>query len=69
LRAGEVDIKWLVGSLFYDAFSVPKLHSVDDRVMMKWKGFDRKRTWPNLKVLSRNSPGGTEENHEKPRSG
>jgi hypothetical protein len=33
--------------------------------MMNWKGFDRKRSWPNFKGLSRHSPGGTEENHEK----
>jgi hypothetical protein len=32
--------------------------------MMDWKGFDRKRSWSNFKVLIRHSPGGTEENHE-----
>jgi hypothetical protein len=32
---------------------------------MNWKGFGRKRTWPNFKVVSRHSLGGTEENHEK----
>jgi hypothetical protein len=31
---------------------------------MSWKGFGRKRLWPNFKVLSRHSPEGTEENHE-----
>jgi hypothetical protein len=31
---------------------------------MNWKGFGRKQSWPNFKALSRNSPGGTEENHE-----
>jgi hypothetical protein len=37
--------------------------------MMKWKGFERKRLWLNFKVLNRNSPGETEENHEKLQSG
>jgi hypothetical protein len=32
-------------------------------------GFGRKLLWPNFKVLSRNSDGGTEENHENPDSG
>jgi hypothetical protein len=32
--------------------------------MMNWKGFGRKRSRPAFKVLSRHSPGGTEENHE-----
>jgi hypothetical protein len=27
---------WLVGSLFYDAFSVARLCSVDDRVIIEW---------------------------------
>jgi hypothetical protein len=31
---------------------------------MNWKGFGRKRSWPNFKVISRNSLGGTEENYE-----
>jgi hypothetical protein len=31
---------------------------------MNWKGFGSKRSWPYLKVLSRNSLGGTEENHK-----
>jgi hypothetical protein len=30
---------------------------------MNWKGFGSKRSWPYLKVLSRNSLGGTEKNH------
>jgi hypothetical protein len=34
--------------------------------MANWKGFGGKRSWPNFKVLSRHSPGGAEENHEKP---
>jgi hypothetical protein len=34
--------------------------------MMNLKAFGRKRSWPKFKVLSRHSPGGTEENHEKP---
>jgi hypothetical protein len=29
-------------------------------MMMNWKVFGRKRSWPNFKVLSRNSPAGTE---------
>jgi hypothetical protein len=32
--------------------------------MINWKGFGRKWSWPNFKVLSRHSPGGTEDNHE-----
>jgi hypothetical protein len=31
---------------------------------MNWKVFRRKRSWPNCKVLYRNSPGGADENHE-----
>jgi hypothetical protein len=31
-------------------------------MMMTWKRFGRKRSWPNFKILSRNSPGGTAEN-------
>jgi hypothetical protein len=32
--------------------------------MMNWKGFGRKRSWPDFKVLSQQSPGGTEKNYE-----
>jgi hypothetical protein len=32
---------------------------------MIWKGFSRKRSWPDFKVLSQNSSGETEENYEK----
>jgi hypothetical protein len=32
---------------------------------MNCEGFGMKRFWPNLKVLYRNSPGRTEEKHEK----
>jgi hypothetical protein len=32
--------------------------------MRNWKGLGRKRSWPNLKVLSRHSRGGTEKNHK-----
>jgi hypothetical protein len=31
---------------------------------MNWKGFCKKRSWNNFKVLSWHSPGGTEKNHE-----
>jgi hypothetical protein len=34
--------------------------------MMNWKAFGRKPSWPNFKALSRHSPEGTEEDHEKP---
>jgi hypothetical protein len=37
--------------------------------MMNWKGFGRKCSWPNFKVLSQHSPRATEENHRKPLSG
>jgi hypothetical protein len=30
-------------------------------MMMNWKEFDRKQLWPDFKVLSQHSPGGTEE--------
>jgi hypothetical protein len=33
--------------------------------MMNAKGFGRKQSWPNFKVLSQHLPGRTEENHEK----
>lgn len=33
--------------------------------MMNWKGFGKKLSWPNFKVISRNLPGGTEKNHKK----
>jgi hypothetical protein len=36
--------------------------------MMNLKGFGRKWLCPNFKVLSRHSPGGTEDNHENPQS-
>jgi len=32
--------------------------------MMNWKEGERKRPWPNFKVLSQHLPGETEENHE-----
>jgi hypothetical protein len=31
--------------------------------MINWKGFGRKQSWPNVKLLSWHLPGGTEENH------
>jgi hypothetical protein len=34
--------------------------------MIFWKGFGRKWAWPNLKVTSGLSPGGTKEKYEKP---
>jgi hypothetical protein len=34
-------------------------------MMMNWRGFGRKRSWPNFKALSRNSPGGTEKKARK----
>jgi hypothetical protein len=34
--------------------------------MMNWKGFGTKRSSPNVKVLSRPSPGGTEGNYKIP---
>jgi hypothetical protein len=38
-------------------------------MMMNWKGFDRKKFWPNFKVISQHLPGGTEKNHKKSPSG
>jgi hypothetical protein len=37
--------------------------------MMNCEGIWRKRSWPNFKVISRQSPGGTEKSHENPQSG
>jgi hypothetical protein len=34
--------------------------------MMNWKDFERKWLRPNCKLLSRNWPGETYENHEEP---
>jgi hypothetical protein len=53
-------------SLFNDAFSSSDYIASNERTIVNninWEGCGRK------KVLSRNLPGGTEENHEKPRSG
>jgi hypothetical protein len=33
-------------------------------MMINWKRFGRKRSWPDLKVLFRHSPTETEDNHE-----
>jgi hypothetical protein len=33
------------------------------------KGYGRKRSWPNFKILYWQLPAGTEENHEKPQLG
>jgi hypothetical protein len=37
--------------------------------MMNWKGFGRKWSWPNFKVLYQHFFGGTKRNHEKLQSG
>jgi hypothetical protein len=37
-------------------------------MMMNWKELGRNRSWPNFKVLSRHSTGGTEEGDENPQS-
>jgi hypothetical protein len=37
--------------------------------MINWEGFGRRRSWPNLKVLSLHSPGGTEANYENSQDG
>jgi hypothetical protein len=37
--------------------------------MMNCKGFGRKRSWHNFKVIPRHSPEGTEENNERHQSG
>jgi hypothetical protein len=34
-------LKWLVGSLFYDIFSVTSLYSVDGRVISEWWSIGR----------------------------
>jgi hypothetical protein len=53
-----------VCSLFSDDFSAT--HTIQSRMrwwgtwIIKWKGFGKKRSWSNFKVLSRHSPAGTE---------
>jgi hypothetical protein len=37
--------------------------------MLNWKGFERKTSWPNFKVLSQHSLEGSEENQAKRQSG
>jgi hypothetical protein len=37
--------------------------------MMNFKGFGREWSWPNLKVITQHSPGGTEKNNEETQSG
>jgi len=34
-------------------------------MIINWKGFGRKRSWPNFKVLSWHSPGETEQTMKK----
>jgi hypothetical protein len=41
---------------------------MSDKWMMNSKVIERKRSWPNFKVLSPHSSGGIEENHEQPQS-
>jgi hypothetical protein len=48
-------------------FQYLRLYSVewnDDRWILNWKGCVKKRSWHNFKILSRHSPGVTEETHE-----
>jgi hypothetical protein len=33
-------------------------------MMMNWKGFGRKWSWPNFSGTIQNLPGGAEKNHE-----
>jgi hypothetical protein len=61
-----------VCSLFKYFFRYRRIYSVKrqgDKWMMKYKGFGRKRSWPNYKVLSCHWLEGAEESHEKPQSG
>jgi hypothetical protein len=37
-------------------------------MILNWEVLLRKRSWPDFKVLSWKSPGGTEESHEKPQN-
>jgi hypothetical protein len=37
-----------------------------NEMMMNWKGYGSKQSWPNLKYISQHLPRGTEENDEKP---
>jgi hypothetical protein len=58
-----------MASRVYDAFKWLRPHRIQckgDKRMKNWKGFGRKRSWPNFKALYRNSLGVTEKNHETP---
>jgi hypothetical protein len=55
----------LAGSLFYNAFSLTRLYTVNVRMMMNLKGFGRKQSWLHFKVLSQHLPGGTEGKPQK----
>jgi hypothetical protein len=50
--------------LFYDVFQVTKTIASNDSVIKVNDEIERKWSWPNFKVLFRNSRAGTEENHE-----
>jgi hypothetical protein len=48
------------------------LHGIEwdgDKFIMNLKWFGRKRSWPNFKLLSQHSPGGSKENDETRQSG
>jgi hypothetical protein len=57
--------KYHVFSLFNVAFSVTSNSTEGgDKWMVNCKGCGRKRSWPNFKLISRHSPGGTHYNYE-----
>jgi hypothetical protein len=58
-------------TLLNEAFSVTKIiwqRITDDKWWVNWKGAWKEAVMTEFKVLSRHSPGGTEENHEKPQN-
>jgi hypothetical protein len=58
-------------SLFNNALSVTNtIYSVEwmGDTWMNWEGFGRKRSLLNFEVISRHSPGGTEETRQTPQS-
>lgn len=62
----------LIYRLFNYDFYYLRLCSVegkDDKRMICQKEIGRKRSWPNIKVLSRHSPSGTEKDHDIPQAG
>jgi hypothetical protein len=65
------DVTWIY--LFYgflnDAVNSSNYIAMNDQIIMIWKGHEMKWSLSNLRLLTWHLPGGTEENHEKYKSG